>query len=326
MIKQPLTRNFIFCGAINLFALCFSNAWAGDVKCKFAAHLHCSDHANISWSIEDINEPTLFVQDSQRLYLSHNNAFKSFDITTGDLLWQHKTHNGARYFYPVLDQQSIYLAREDGRLEKRQASTGDLQWSKQIGKGWVYPPAIINGILFTGGQDRTIWAIGEQSGEILYHFDLNHEVVTPLLAIKDVFIISTFDGKLHAYGINNKTPIWTIQLDAAAFKLTEDSNKIIASTMAGSIEAISPKQGRSLWRQTPHQNAQFWNLIHQQKLYSINHQGQLSILNLTNGQLEASYHFPDHYDRPPRIEGNTLILRSTSSHETRIPLIHAPSN
>ncbi len=308
---------FVFSGA--------SFADTGSVDCVFSPHLVCSDNNKILWSDTRFTDARPIAIDKNHLYISQNNSAFSFNIVSGKPIWQISVKADVRYFFPVVDSSInnssyVYLARSDGVLEKRLAKSGKIIWSKLLGKGWVYPPVILKDKIVTGGKDRKIWMLDNQTGNVQTTITLNQELVAPLTLAGNHIIASTFDSQLSAYQLGSHKPVWQTAISAPGFitKIQSD-DLIITSDMGGSISAVENKTGKIRWQIKLHNNAQFWNTLHQQKLYSLSESGKLNILDANSGKLQDSLQFDGQFAQPPIVQGELLALFDTSGSVQRIP-------
>ena len=321
-----LSTLFLLTGLSLLAFISVSKAALPDTQCQFSPHLKCSDAAGSAlWEKPALDDVSKLTADAHRLYLNQNNQVISFDLNNGRAIW--KAHSGpeALFFFPVLNQQDIYLARSDGKLEKRQASTGALHWSRQTGSGWVYPPVIIEGQLVTGGQDRTIWVLDSETGEIATSMTLSQELVMPLANSHALVYASTFDSTISAYQIKTqqgKQPqtVWRSLMDSPVFDIQVSQDALIASDMGGTISSLDPLTGQLKWQQAVHQNAVYWNIQHQQTLYSLSESGLLSAIDLDSGKLLSRRQFTGKFDRPPIVRGESLVLFDTHGDPQQVSL------
>ncbi len=317
---------FLLTGLSLLAFISISKAALPDAQCQFSPHLTCSDATGLAlWEKPALSDVSKLAADSDRLYLNRNNQVISFDRSNGRTIW--KAHSGpeALFFFPVLNQQDIYLARSDGKLEKRQASTGELHWSRQTGPGWVYPPVVIEGQIVTGGQDRTIWVLNSETGETTTSIALSQELVMPLANSHALIYASTFDSTISAYQIETLPgkqvqTAWRSHMDSPVFDIQISQDALIASDMGGTISAINPLTGQLKWQQAVHQNAVYWNILRQRKLYTLSESGLLSAIDLDSGKLLSRRQFTGKFDRPPIVRGESLVLFDTHGDPQQVSL------
>ena len=311
----PVNRTrVLLSGLLTVISLVTLPANANSVSCVFTPHLTCSDaqSGKVLWHKTRYSDPENFSIKGSQLYISHSTTSSSYNAYTGTPAWQITSDNGAHYFYPVVRRESIYLARSDGTLEKRQAASGKMIWSRSLANGWVYPPLIQQGKIITGGQNRKIWILDSQSGKTGKTVLLDQELVAPLFQVDELFIASTFDSQLNAYSINLESgkiePVWQAKLSAPAFSYLTDSRYLITVDMGGNLSSVDIETGRIRWQKTVHQNALFWNIFYKQSLISLTESGSLNIMDVENGQIQNSLQLDHQYIQAPIVHGDTIAL------------------
>ncbi len=304
----------IVLGSFAAFAMASTVANTDSVRCAYTPHLSCTDTqtGETLWHNSRYSDPDSFVVRQSRLYVSHSTHSSSYDLHTGKQIWQASSGSDAHYFYPVISGENVFLARTDGILEKRQAGSGEIIWSRSLANGWVYPPLVQQNKLISGGQNRIIWVLDSETGQTLDSFTLQQELVAPLFQIKNGFVASTFDGRLSAYRLNQKTgkaePDWKARLEGPAFSYLSDSRYLVTADMGGTLSSFDPETGRLRWQKAVHRNALFWNVIYQQSLISLTESGSLMILDTDSGQLQKQMQFDHHYIQAPIIQGDRVAL------------------
>ncbi len=288
------------------------------VNCSFSPYLRCVDarDGKMLWRNSRYSDPDNFSIDQTQLYISHSTTSSSYAIKTGVQIWQVPSDSSAHYFYPVLSGDTVYLARSDGFLEKRRADSGALIWSQKLADGWVYPPIIQKYHVITGGQDRIIGVLDQQTGQTLQRVTLSQELVAPLFEVNDLIIGSTFDGQLSAFRLHPASkqlnPVWKTRLDAPAFTYVSNARHFVAADMGGTLHSLDPGTGQLRWQNTVHQNALFWNTFYRQSLISLTDSGSLTILDIESGALQNKLQFDRHYIQAPIVQGDTVTLYDTT--------------
>ncbi|MCP4008809.1 MAG: PQQ-binding-like beta-propeller repeat protein [Proteobacteria bacterium] len=282
--------------------------------CAYTPYLSCTDTqtGETLWHNSLYSDPDSFVVRQSQLYVSHSTHSSSYDLRTGRQTWRASTDSDAHYFYPVISGENVFLARTDGMLEKRQADSGKIIWTRALANGWIYPPLIHQNKIISGGQNRTIWVLDSKTGQTLDSFALQQELVAPLFQTKNGFVASTFDGRLSAYRLNLKTgkaePVWQARLENPAFSYLSDSRYLVTADMSGKLSSFDPETGRQRWQKSVHRNALFWNVLYQQSLISLTESGSLMILDTQSGKLQKQMQFDHRYVQAPVIQGDRVAL------------------
>jgi len=297
-----------------LFVSGISAAATQNTRCTFMPTLSCTDaQGNTLWSNTEFRDATAFAEDQSSLFISQSGRTHAFSRQDGRKLWEASTESDAMYFYPVIDADSVYLARTDGVLEKRQSDSGFVIWRSQPGQGWVYPPVQSGGRLFTGGQDGMIWQIDPKAGVSIGQYELDQELVAPMLVSNDLLIAATFDGKLTAYRATDDRnallqTVWQTDIGTAVFDMRVVGNNLIVSDMGGQLSSINSRDGDISWQAIVHRNARYWSTVNRQKLYSLTNTGTLNILDLQSGKQLDQLQFSGEFSRPPLVQDDTIVL------------------
>ncbi len=288
------------------------------VHCAYTPYLSCTDTqtGETLWRKSLYSDPDSFVVRQSQLYVSHSTHSSSYDLRTGKQIWRASTDSDAHYFYPVTSGENTFLARTDGILEKRKADSGKIVWSRALANGWVYPPLIQQNKIISGGQNRIIWVLDNETGQTLDSFALQQELTAPLFQTNSGFVASTFDGRLSAYRLNLKTgkaePGWQARLESPAFSHLSDTRYLVTADMGGKLSSFDPETGRLRWQKSVHRNALFWNMLYQQSLISLTESGSLMILDTQSGQLLKEMQFDHRYVQAPVIQGDQVALYDIS--------------
>jgi len=304
----------IVLGSFAAFAMASTLANSDSIRCAYTPYLSCTDTqtGETLWHDSRYSDPDNFVVRQSQLYVSHSTHSSSYDLRTGKQIWQASSDSDAHYFYPVISGENVFLARTDGILEKRQADSGKLIWFRTLANGWIYPPLIQQNKIISGGQNRIIWVLDDETGQTLDSFTLQQELVAPLFQINNGFVASTFDGRLSAYRLNQKTgkaePGWQARLEGPAFSYLSDSRYLVTADMGGKLSSFDPETGHLRWQKSVHRNALFWNVLYQKSLISLTESGSLMILDTESGQLQKQIQFDHRYIQAPIIQGDRVAL------------------
>ncbi len=294
-------------------------------QCTFSPYLKCAAQGITLWGNPQIKEPTPIVSGNSHIYLSQNNTVLSIEARTGKFAWKAHAGDETRYFQPVIDADYVYLARTDGNLEKRHKRSGNLLWSRTIGSGWIYPPIATGKSLITAGQDRMLWILDAHTGAIQEQIPLSQELVAPLYHLDEVFIAATFDSKVSAYTIGPTKPDWQSMVGNPVFDFYRYGNNLIVADMGGNVSAIDAQTGQLRWQQQVHNNAQFWNVLHQHTLYSLTDSGTLTILDANNGKPLNRLEFAHQFAQAPIVQDELLALFDTEGSTLHVS-IDEPKN
>lgn len=157
----------------------------------------------------------------------NNNAVIKNDILNDDLVEKINTNNEVRST-PVVVGENIFIGNhESGEISAYNLTTGELLWENQA-PNWIHSEIIyVNKQLFVGYGNRFmqengmrgtgqngLLSLDPETGEILWDFETEGEVMPTPAFYKDTVYITTGDKSL--YGINPKTgeESWSLNLNS----------------------------------------------------------------------------------------------------------------
>ncbi len=89
----------------------------------------------------------------------------------GSVIWEFVTE-AAIWATPVKDNGSLYVVSQDHIMYEREARSGDVVWSLDLGASSVNSPALDdNGILYIGTFNSELLAIDSKTGKIAWDSD-----------------------------------------------------------------------------------------------------------------------------------------------------------
>lgn len=95
-------------------------------------------------------------------------AIYALNGATGTLLWKWDAPPGGFLFPPALADGMVFTGSVDHNVYALKASTGALVWSYTT-TNWVSGgPTVANGVVYALANDGTVYALNEQSGELLW--------------------------------------------------------------------------------------------------------------------------------------------------------------
>jgi outer membrane protein assembly factor BamB len=145
-------------------------------------------------------------------------AVLAYDAADGSVIWKHETdgqvfgspivvgnvvYAGSSYMGPIPteftpDFYKIVLAGLRGTVYALDKTNGNLVWSYQTGGAMYSSPAVVDGVLYVGSMDRTVYAFGSVAqsglGELLIYIIVGVAVAMVVAAIV-VLVLGRQKGK-----------------------------------------------------------------------------------------------------------------------------------
>ncbi|VAW73340.1 hypothetical protein MNBD_GAMMA12-3327 [hydrothermal vent metagenome] len=228
----------------------------------------------------------------KHIYIGSRSGLFAIESTSGKVLWSIGSKNGSKksWYSPVVVGRFLYVTSLDGWIKKLHKKSGKLVWEKKL-SGWLYPPAVFDKIVITGGKARTLYALSTTYGKILWRRPLQQELVyRPIAANSDTLIITSYQSKLIAINVHNNSILWTKTHTSAPYTATVVDKNIIYGDQNGVMYAVNFKSGKEIWR-TPLSGiirsipALSKSTIHSTLVWIGTEAGHIAALNKNNGAI-----------------------------------------
>lgn len=200
----------------NIYAL---DAASGALKWKF----HTGDVVHSSPAIVD---GTLYVG-------SWDGYLYALNASTGEKKWSFKTgedpdihnHVGIQSS-PVVADGTVYFGCRDSNLYALDAATGKQRWFYSTKGSWVNnSPVVYDGKVYFGWSLPGKWeAVDAKTGERLVTVDGKVPMFSSMAISHGLLYAGTFDGKLTAFDLASRKPVWEFQTDASKKNLQSLTN------------------------------------------------------------------------------------------------------
>lgn len=142
----------------------------------------------------------------------------ALDADSGTEKWHFPTGGDVRSTPAVIDGQ-IYCYSRDGLLYALNAENGHEIWRRRIAAtnqtasfdNWEYfdsSPAVVNGIIYIGSGDKSLYAIEAASGLPLWNFYAKSKVSSPPAVVNGVVYFGVTDGNFYALEAGTGALLW----------------------------------------------------------------------------------------------------------------------
>jgi outer membrane protein assembly factor BamB len=161
--------------------------------------------------------------------------------------------NGGRSFPPVVTEDRIYATNLQGDLLAWNRNDHQLSWQLQF-EGWVFPPLVIEGSLFVGGQEHVLYRIDAGTGVIEESVALDNEAIfSPVEWRSGTIAVGVYARSWQVIGLNPLRLIRRINVPQPPLTATRDGY-FLAQTGAlfrqlpdGSFKQAVAAQGFVRW-------------------------------------------------------------------------------
>ena len=130
--------------------------------------------------------------------------------------------------------------------------TGAYLWSYQTGYAVVSSPTVVNGVVYIGSEDNSIYALDASSGDLVWKYTTGDQITlsSPAYADGEVYIGSN-DGNIYALDATNGGLIWKYTTGGyvVGSPAIQDGVLYIGS-YDHNIYALNTQNGELIWKYT----------------------------------------------------------------------------
>lgn len=144
--------------------------------------------------------------------------FYAFNAFTGKPVWAEMVSDDGPTA-AVLKDGYLAFNTESCTLFILNASTGKMVWSKWLGDPLMSQPALAQGIVFMafpGRDTHYLTALDLQTGNEFWKVPIAGDIISAPVIYRDSVYLTTFDGTVYRYLIENGKEIWKKKMNATS--------------------------------------------------------------------------------------------------------------
>lgn len=173
-----------------------------------------------------------------------------WSYTTGELV----------YSSPTVVDNVVYVGSNDQHLYALDAETGGELWRFETGEGvaeWddFHPegvkssPQVVDGTVYFGSNDNSIYAVDAGTGEEQWNFKTNYLVYSSPTTVNGIVYVSSRDDYLYALDSESGDLVWKSSLEGdSGVSPTVADGKVYSGSYGDFIGAFDAESGEEVWR------------------------------------------------------------------------------
>ena len=170
---------------------------------------------------------------------------------TGRVLWRFHP-GGTVYSPPAYDAATgrIFFGASDKRLYALDAR-GLFLWSFRTGDNVATRPAVVNGVVVFGSEDRTIYGVDAATGRLRWKHGSGGPVVSSPAAVGGLVAIGSDDGTVYGIDAASGRVRWTHETDdAVEAPVVAEGGTLYVAGRDKKLRALDPRTGEARWTGT----------------------------------------------------------------------------
>lgn len=173
-----------------------------------------------------------------------------------DPAWKVETGDAAGYlFHPQAEGDDVFAAG-GSRVVRIAVANGQTVWNTDAGVKLSAGAGAGQGLVLAGGGKGDLLALDRASGAVRWKVALSSEVTGQLLAVADMVIARTGDGRVHGLAVADGSRKWLYSRSLPALSLRGSGGMVVrdevlyAGFPGGKLVALNAANGAQLWEAT----------------------------------------------------------------------------
>lgn len=234
----------------------------------------------------------LIVVNGYLYFTSYDGNICKVDAVTGLIQWK-KYLDMYLHSTPYIDtdRQQIYVATEGG-IKNRRGDIVCIDLNTATTK-WIFPtnhvvpcsPNLINNMVICGSNDRHLYSLDPDSGELIWALYNIGEVKGQASCLEDVIIVTVETGKIYGISFDGKI-LWKRSCGRSSshqFLQVHQTYKLVYVCNSDGMVAAYNSQGHQVWICRLRDNC-YWNIrLFKDELIVITVNGDINLLDPATG-------------------------------------------
>ncbi len=216
--------------------------------------------------------------------------------------WKAETGDNGGYLFSPQAEGDAVVAAGGNWVARIAVPTGSLVWRVDTGVKLSAGVGVGSGLVLAGGSEGELLALDMASGQLRWKAALSSEVTGQPLAVGDMVIARTIDGRLHGIALADGSRKWLYTRNLPALSLRGSGGMaardgvLYAGFPGGKLVALNPVNGAQLWEATvalPHGSTELERVadimgnpvVDAQQVCAVAYQGRVACFDRSNGSL-----------------------------------------
>jgi eukaryotic-like serine/threonine-protein kinase len=218
-------------------------------------------------------------------FASLDSNYYAVEIAGGTELWRLKMTKGIFGGSPEIEGDLVYLPGPDSLLRGVDRQTGEVK-QQFAARDIVGGPAILDGRVYFGSQDKYLYAYEIETGTLLWKFKTGGLIPSSPAIADSLLYFGSYDGYFYALNLTDGKLKWKFKAGSPVETTPAvDDARVFFGTVGGRIFAVNAGTGKKLWdipicSKGPARSP----AVHDGVVYCTGHDGNLRALNAATGK------------------------------------------
>ncbi|MED5450129.1 MAG: PQQ-binding-like beta-propeller repeat protein [Chloroflexota bacterium] len=234
---------------------------------------------------------------------------------------------------PVINNDNLFIGSSDGVLRSyildfsnQQVSFND-DWEFKVGGEIWSTPVVSEGILIITSLDHNIYALEEDTGELIWKSVTGGAIAATPLVDSGTVYVGSFDSVFYAFDLSTGEEKWTFEKASNWYwgKPVADEKTIYVPSLDGKLYALDVKSGKKEWELETGGAIVGSPAIVDDMIVVGSKDGEIRIAETNSGELLGSCDVGESIESPIIAEGSDVYF-SVRDHSVRAITIKPNGN
>ncbi len=157
---------------------------------------------------------------------------------------------------PAVEDGDLFVAAQNGVVEKRDAKTGQRRWRVNTGVELSAGPGVGDQLLAVGSAEGHVVVLDANTGDEIWRTRLSSEILAPPVIADSIVLVRLHDGHVHAFDARSGQRRWVFDTTIPNLTLRGNSTPLVWAGRAyigfdnGKVAAIRLDDGTVIWMRT----------------------------------------------------------------------------
>ena len=142
----------------------------------------------------------------------------AIDAATGAKLWNFSTgYMNLVSSSPAIVNGVVYFGSDDRQIYALNAGTGEKIWNYSTGALSESSPAVVNGVVYIGANNNNLYALNANTGAKIWSFAASNAITSSPSVLDGVVYFGSWDNNVYALDANNGVKLWSYTTGGSVF-------------------------------------------------------------------------------------------------------------
>jgi parallel beta-helix repeat protein len=143
----------------------------------------------------------------------------ALDAATGAKIWNFSTGtpNNMVWSSPAIVNGMVYFGSDDRQVYALNAVTGEKIWNYTTGALTESSPAVVNGVVYIGANNHNLYALNADTGAKIWSFSAYNCIMSSPAVFNGVVYVGSTDNNVYAVNASNGYQLWSYTTGSSVY-------------------------------------------------------------------------------------------------------------